>query len=178
LGYPYGPLYRFLLLTGTRLNEAAKARWEEFDPEIRRRLRERDGNAIEWSAVDPSKKVWTIPRERFKSDAEHKVPLCDDALAILESLPRFADCDLIFTLNGKTSIGGFSAAKARLDKLMAEAMRKADEKLAPWVNHDIRRVVRTNMSALKIPDHIAELVMGHGRKGLQRIYDQHQYLDE
>ena len=29
--YPFGHLYRMLLLTGLRLNEAARARWSEFD---------------------------------------------------------------------------------------------------------------------------------------------------
>jgi hypothetical protein len=45
----------------------------------------------------------------------------------------------------------------------------------PFVNHDLRRVVRTNLSALNVEDHIAEMVLGHGRRGLQRIYDQHRY---
>jgi hypothetical protein len=35
--------------------------------------------------------------------------------------------------------------------------------------------VRSNLSALGIEDHIAEMVLGHGRKGLQRVYDQHRY---
>jgi len=33
MGYPWGPLFRFLLLTGTRKTEAAGARWREFDLE-------------------------------------------------------------------------------------------------------------------------------------------------
>ena len=31
LGYPFGPLYRLLLLTGARKSEVAGARWSEFD---------------------------------------------------------------------------------------------------------------------------------------------------
>ena len=27
-------------------------------------------------------------------------------------------------------------------------------------------------------DMVAEMVIGHGRKGLQRVYDQHRYVDE
>ena len=38
--------------------------------------------------------------------------------------------------------------------------------------------LRTHLSALRIPDHIAEMVIGHGRQGLQRVYDQHRYVDE
>jgi hypothetical protein len=66
-----------------------------------------------------------------------------------------------------------------LRTLRALARRRGDNpeqvRLAPWVNHDLRRVVRTSLSALDVPDHIAEMVLGHGRKGLQRVYDQHRY---
>jgi hypothetical protein len=38
--------------------------------------------------------------------------------------------------------------------------------------------VRSALSGLKVQDHIAEMVIGHGRKGLQRVYDQHRYINE
>jgi hypothetical protein len=47
-----------------------------------------------------------------------------------------------------------------------------------WVVHDIRRTVRTRLSSLRVPDRVAELVIGHGGKGLQRVYDQHSYESE
>ena len=47
-----------------------------------------------------------------------------------------------------------------------------------WVVHDLRRVVRSKLASLKVSDTIAELVIGHGKKGLQRVYDQHSYEAE
>ena len=44
--------------------------------------------------------------------------------------------------------------------------------------HDIRRTVRTRLAALRVSDLVAETILGHGQKGLQRVYDQHQYLPE
>jgi hypothetical protein len=38
--------------------------------------------------------------------------------------------------------------------------------------------MRTRLSALRIVDEVAEMVIGHGRKGIQRVYDQHGYLPE
>ena len=38
--------------------------------------------------------------------------------------------------------------------------------------------MRTHLAALRTPDHIAEMVLGHGKKGLQRVYDQHRYETE
>jgi hypothetical protein len=54
----------------------------------------------------------------------------------------------------------------------------ATVKLEPFVVHDTRRVVRSHLSALEIPDHIAEMVLGHGRKGLQRTYDLYKYMPQ
>jgi hypothetical protein len=48
----------------------------------------------------------------------------------------------------------------------------------PWVVHDLRRCVRSGLAALRVPDHVAEMALGHGRKGLQRVYDRHRYQAE
>jgi integrase len=167
LGYPFGALYRLLLLTGCRLDEAASARWQEFDV---------------------AAKLWTIPAARFKSDAEHIVPLTDDALAVLEALPRFRQGGHLFSTSfGQSPVNGFSKAKTRLDRHMLRTLRAIARtrgldfkrvKLEHFVNHDIRRTVRTQLSACRVQDHVAEMVIGHGRKGIARVYDQHRYIPE
>jgi integrase len=62
-------------------------------------------------------------------------------------------------------------------KAMAR-MRGEDPKrveLRGWVIHDLRRTLRTHLAALRIQDHVAEMVVGHGRKGIARVYDQYRY---
>ena len=63
---------------------------------------------------------------------------------------------------------------------MLDELRTADPEatLPPFVIHDLRRTVRTRLSSLRMPDTVAEVVIGHGRKGLQRSYDQHKFIDE
>jgi integrase len=41
-----------------------------------------------WSEIDLKSRVWVIPSERMKAGREHRVPLSDAALAILEAVPR------------------------------------------------------------------------------------------
>ena len=53
-GYPDGLLFRLIALTGGRVSEASGARWREFDM---------------------ARKTWVVPASRYKSDAEHLVPL-------------------------------------------------------------------------------------------------------
>jgi len=44
-------------------------------------------NAV-WAEFDLPNKVWTVPAERMKAGKVHRVPLCADAIALLEALPR------------------------------------------------------------------------------------------
>jgi integrase len=47
-----------------------------------------------WGEVDFDKKLWTIPALRMKAEAEHRVPLTDRAIAILQAIkPRSATAD-------------------------------------------------------------------------------------
>jgi hypothetical protein len=48
----------------------------------------------------------------------------------------------------------------------------------PFKLYVLRRTVRTRLASLRVPDSVAEMVIGHGKRGLGRVYDQHRYLDE
>jgi integrase len=45
----------------------------------------------QWSEIDLKAKVWTVTASRMKSGKEHRVPLSDRAVALLQALPREAD---------------------------------------------------------------------------------------
>ena len=75
----------------------------------------------------------------------------------------------------------FSAAKHLFDAEILKALRESDAKakLPHFVIHDIRRTVRTSLSAIpNISDLVRELVIGHTKPGLHKVYDQFAYLDE
>lgn len=65
----------FIILTATRTGEAIGAKWSE---------------------VNLKAGVWTIPADRMKAGAEHRVPLSPAALAILKHLPRIIGNDHVF----------------------------------------------------------------------------------
>jgi hypothetical protein len=100
---------------------------------------------------------------------------------VIKSLPR-GDGDCLFSVNGGNSpVAGFSAAKDRFDAEIIKALRENDPKakLPDFVIHDIRRTVRTGLSAIpNISDLVRELVIGHTKPGLHKVYDQYAYLDE
>jgi integrase len=65
-------------------------------------------------------------------------------------------------------------AKRECDGLVAAASHEIPE--LRW--HDLRHTVRTNLARLRVPGHVAELVVGHQVRGLRAVYDRHAYLDE
>jgi integrase len=67
----------FTILCAARTGETIGARWNEYDAE---------------------RKLWIIPPERMKASKEHRVPLSDRAIAILESVrtPTTKPIDYIF----------------------------------------------------------------------------------
>jgi integrase len=48
-----------------------------------------------WQEIDLDKRIWTVPAHRMKAGVEHKVPLTQPAIDLLDALPR-DDHDLVF----------------------------------------------------------------------------------
>ncbi|MDV7341592.1 tyrosine-type recombinase/integrase [Terasakiella sp. A23] len=61
----------------------------------------RTGEVIEamWSEIDLENKIWTIPAERMKAGREHRVPLSDTALKILQNMSANKLNDFVFPGN-------------------------------------------------------------------------------
>jgi integrase len=159
MGYPYGAVFQLLIVTGQRETEVSEASRGE---------------------RDMAQRLWTIPKERMKAARAHEVPLSNAAFDIFNSLPEFSGGAFVFsTTSGKKPLNGFSKAKVRLDRIIAEDRAGAGlEQMAPWVIHDLRRTVRTHFSALPVEDMVRELVIAHAKKGLHKVYDQFSYRDE
>jgi integrase len=190
--YPAGPVYQLLALTGLRLNEVAEASWAEFSPTVVRAIRQRGDQAIDWSQFPVDQLWWEIPSHRMKGrDGKaraHTVPLTQQMLTLLESLPTFAGGDFLFSRRAGRSPAAMSAEiKATLDAAMLETMRDLAREhgddpdaaeLQPWVNHDLRRVVRSGLSRVEVSRDVAEEILAHARPGMAKIYDRYDRFTE
>jgi integrase len=91
-------------------------------------------------------------------------------MSLLDALPRWTGGSFIFTTTaGLKPINGFSKSKARIDRLSG---------VTDWRIHDLRRSVRTHLSALPVQDIVRELVIAHAKQGLHKVYDRHTYQEE
>ena len=184
LGARYGSLFQLLALTGARVNELAKARWSESDPQLRKALRDARGAPVDWRSIPDEIKVLRVPAERFKSDREHVIALTGDALAIISQLRRHGSGDFIFSTTFNKPINKLSDAKSQLDAYMLEHLRAlaaergedpAKVELPPWKTHDLRRVVRSGFVALGVRFEVAENILGHSLGTLHATYNVFTY---
>ena len=119
----------FVILTAARSGEVRGATWPEFDL---------------------AAKVWTVPSTRMKANIEHRVPLSDEAVALLSSLPQMGGIDLVFP----ASRGGQLS-----DMTLSAVLRRMGE---PAVPHGFRSTFRDwAAERTNYPREAAEMALAH-----------------
>lgn len=124
---------------------------------------------MKWSQVDLDTKQWVIPAELSKNGKPHVVPLNDFALRLLAEVPRFADCDWVFTTTRRSPISGFSKALRHIH---------AQSETCDWRFHDLRRTAASGMARLRVPPHVVEKVLNHISgtiSGVAAVYNRYGY---
>jgi integrase len=133
-------------------------------------------------------RLWTIPASRRgKTDTPHTVYLTDTTLQIIadarEELTRLQArrkapaSGYVFEASPGKAIG--NAALSRAVERAHEALgAKLIEPWGRWTPHDLRRTMRTGLSACKVRPDISELTIGHTKRGIVAVYDQHAFDDE
>jgi integrase len=151
---PFGSLVRFLLLTGARRSEATEMPWAEI-----------------------VNGVWHLPAERDKAGKGVTRPLSRAALAVIEARPRING--FVFTFGG-CAIANYSRPKERFDKAVLAELRKEDPEaeLPNFTLHDLRRTALSLMTRAGVPREHSEKCLGHVIRGVEGIYDRHDYQDE
>lgn len=140
LGYPFGPMYRLLMVLPMRREEIAGLPVAELD-------------------LGAEAPVWTLPASRTKNGQALRVPLSPLARSIIaEALAddarpaeavdekgRTKPNPYLFSTTGYSPVSGFAKGKRRLDAAIAEARAKAaeasggePEPMPDWVIHDLR----------------------------------------
>ncbi|MDP9153715.1 MAG: tyrosine-type recombinase/integrase [Pseudomonadota bacterium] len=77
-----------------RATDTTAARCLEFA--ILTAARSGEARGAGWTEIDMQKGIWTIPGDRMKARKEHRVPLSEAAIKLLDAMPRVKDCDLVF----------------------------------------------------------------------------------
>jgi integrase len=154
--YPTGQFIRLLLVLGCRRGELGDMTWDE---------------------VDLTKATWVLRGDRTKNGDPRIIPLPRLAIDILAAMPRFTGPFVFSTTYGRRPISGFAKIKLVLDRRIRKL--NAITSMPDWRLHDLRRTMRTNLSAIPtIAPMVAELMIGHRQRGIAAVYDLHAYEAE
>ncbi|TOD30844.1 integrase [Vibrio parahaemolyticus] len=143
-------LLEWQLHTMTRPAEASGARWDEID----------------WD-----EKIWTIPAERMKKRREHRVPLTEQMLALLEVMkPISGHRDFVFPSDRDPKKPCNSQTANMALKRMGFAGR--------LVSHGLRSLASTTLNEQGFDPDLVEAALAHvGDNQVRSAYNRTDYLE-
>ncbi|MDP5459906.1 integrase domain-containing protein [Alishewanella sp. SMS8] len=143
-------LIEWQLHTMVRPSEAAGARWDE---------------------IDRSEMLWCIPAERMKQKREHKVPLTDQTLALLDFMqPISGRSEYIFPSDR-------NPGKATHSETANRALQRMGYK-GILVSHGLRALASTTLNEQGFDHDVIEAALAHQEKNQVRAaYNRATYLD-
>lgn len=149
-----GLTIKLLLLLAVRKGELISAKWSEFDLD---------------------KGVWHLSDERTKTGSGIDIPLPSVAVECLRDLERLA--------GGSKWVLPARKMQNRMiphiaDSTLSVALGKIQHGLEPFTIHDLRRTARTHLEALGVAPHIAERCLNHKIRGIEGVYNRHDYFEE
>jgi len=142
------------LICGVRSGEAVGAIKKDFDLD-----------AATWALTDT------------KTGADQTVQLSTQAINYLRPLLENRENETPYLLPSQRT------KKPQWQKQLSEQswkMRKEGNMLniPEWTAHDLRRTMRTGLAKLRIPSEVAEMCIGHGKGGIEAVYNLHEYTYE
>jgi len=156
---------KLLLALGVRKGELLRARWSEFDL---------DGTTNnEATNAGP---VWRLSASRTKTAAPLSIPLVPAVVDWLKSLRAVSGgSDFVFPKRRRDHRQ--RALHVGIDTLNA-ALAAIEHGLEAFTIHDLRRTMRTHLSALGVRTEVAERCLNHKLPGIQSVYNTHDYFAE
>lgn len=143
--------FEFQLHTLTRPNEAAKAKWNEIDFE---------------------NEVWTIPADKMKMKRDHKIPLSQSVIRLLDFMKSIsAHREYIFPSNTKPT--------SHLNTQSVNSALKRAGLSGKLVSHGMRSIGSTALNEQCFNPDAIEVALAHvDNNSIRAIYNNAEYLTE
>ncbi|MFS6536895.1 tyrosine-type recombinase/integrase [Idiomarina loihiensis] len=142
-----------------------------------------------WEQIDLENQTWFFPEN--KTSKPITVPIPNQMLPVIEELKvRCAGSEYVFPSRRRSKRRGYISDDTLNHALAKLFGQKVDSKKQPYPNvlgsagvdhftvHDLRRTYRTLLAKLKVPDAIAERCLNHELRGVLKVYNQYDYLEE
>ena len=150
--------FKILLALCLRKMELCAARWEEFD-------------------IDNA--VWHFPAERSKNGDAVDIPLCPTVINWFTELKSMS-CGSQYVLPARKMQTRMipHIQESTLPVALSKVRHALPADMSNFTIHDFRRTARTHLAALGVDPFVAERCLNHRIKGVEGIYNRHDYFDE
>lgn len=134
----------------SRLRSSAGAGARGLEFAILTAARSGEVRGANWGEIDLRQRLWTIDGARMKAGREHRVPLSDAAMKVLEALPKGAADEPVFV----AALGGRLS-----DMTLAAVLRRMKVDAVP---HGFRSTFRDWVAErTQYPNEVAEMALAH-----------------
>lgn len=124
----------------------------------------------EWNEIDFAKKLWVIPADKMKMKKEHKVPLCEQCMQILEKL-KGIDEKWIFPSTRK--------GKCLSEAGVLAAIRSMGFTKEQMTAHGFRAMASTLLNEMGYRFDLIERSLAHGDEDkIRAAYNRAEYMEE
>lgn len=144
---------KLLLALGVRKMELLAAQWQEFELDVG---------------------AWHLPGDRTKTGKPIDIPLAPAVVEWLREL-KIRACGSACVFPARRAAKRFPHVSPDTVNVALASLKHG---LDHFAVHDFRRTMRSELSSLGVPPHIAERCLNHTIKGVEGTYDRHSYFEE
>ena len=134
---------------------------------INKSNKEESTKGLTWDQVDFKNRMIVLEAENTKTGEARNIPITDEILEILHSIPRDINCKHIFTYRGVP----LSSIKGGIKRACEDASIPYGMKVERGFGfRDLRTTADNLMARAGVPDVYRKALMGHKQAGMDRHY--------
>ena len=127
---------------------------------------------LTWDKIDLKNRVIRLQAEDTKDKEPRLVPICDELVTVLESIPRAIHDNHVFLYEGKP----YQDIRAALRHGCKEAgISYGRDRKDGFIFHDLRHTFNTNMRKAGVPESVIMQITGHSTR---EMFDRYNTVDE
>ncbi len=140
--------------------------------------------SAKWVDFDMDKGIWILQRSRTKTSASINVPITPPVRTWLDELKVHAcGSEYLFPARRLVRKKESKAHRNRFEHISPDTLNVALKRLnlpdiPHFTVHDMRRTARTLLAELGVDRFVAERALNHKVRGVEGIYNRHDYFDE
>lgn len=136
-----------------------------------------------WDEIDLEARIWKIPGARMKMERDHRIPLSDEAVALLKATPRVSGSPYVFPAvrGGALSDMSLSATMRRMQEAATKDGGRGwidPDSGRPAVPHGLRSTFRVYCAERGVDRDMAELCLAHSvGSAVERAYQRSDMVE-